>query len=368
MNPKKYSKTFFITLAGLLIFLGLGFAFPTGTGQAVAQEAPNQAFVLTTDFQTGLFSIIDLATHQASNGVGSVHSDAVVRTFGGLVFVINRFGQDNIQVIDPSAGYATIAQYSTGNGSNPQDMAFVSMEKAYISRLGSPEVLIVNPMTGEQLGSVDFSNFNDADGLPEVYTMGIVGTSLYVALERLDENNFFAPTGPSFVIVVDTVTNAQMEVIPVEVNPITDLVKLPNGNLLLGSSGNFGVIGDGGINLIDTATNTNSVVISDEQLGGDLNQIVMITDTKGYALINDPSFNTSIVSFDVSTGTVGKTVVASEGFNIGGLAVNADKEVYVSWRVNDNPGVRIFNGLTDAEITTAPIDVGLPPTEIVFLE
>ena len=50
-------------------------------------------------------------------------------------------GQDNIQIIDPAQNYATVHQFSTGNGSNPQDISFVSPTKAYVTRLGSPNLL-----------------------------------------------------------------------------------------------------------------------------------------------------------------------------------------------------------------------------------
>jgi hypothetical protein len=218
------------------------------------------------------------------------------------------------------------------------------------------------------LGTIDLSSLNDSDGIPEVDALHIVGDTLYASLQRLDRNNFFAPTGPSFVLAIDTATGLITDIIPVEINPFTDFVELPNGNLLLGSSGQFGVVNDGGINLIDTSNNTNSVVISDSELEGDINQIVMIDDTKGYALINDASFNTQVVSFDLETGLKTGTVLESEGFIIGNIAVNSKKEVYVSWRDNQNPGIRIFDGLTDGEITSSPIDLGLPPSSVVFLE
>lgn len=232
------------------------------TDNVLELEPLNKAFIITTDFETGTFATIDLDTREAVINRGSIYSDAVARWFNNLVFVINRFGQDNIQILDPSAGYGTIAQYSTGNGSNPHDIAFVSEEKAYISLYEEPRILIVNPLTGKQLGEIDLTNFADGDGIPEVDSLHLYGNNLYASVQRLDRNNFFVPSGASFVVVIDIATDNITDQIPVEVNPFTNFVELPDGNLLLGSSGNFGVVGDGGINLMDTWTNTNSVVIS----------------------------------------------------------------------------------------------------------
>ena len=93
-----------------------------------------RAFVVTTDFSTGGLSAIDLDTRQVASQVATVHSDATLRVYGRIIYVVNRFGQDNIQVIDPDGSYATLRQFSTGNGSNPQDIVLVSFHKAYVSR------------------------------------------------------------------------------------------------------------------------------------------------------------------------------------------------------------------------------------------
>lgn len=76
-----------------------------------------------------------------------VSSDPIVRILpipGVLpqvpqAYVINRFQADNIQWLDPDSAFATrrlggvAAQWSTGNGSNPQDVAPVSPTKLYVS-------------------------------------------------------------------------------------------------------------------------------------------------------------------------------------------------------------------------------------------
>src|SRR5205814_950471 len=97
---------------------------------AAAHAADNRVFALTTDFSTGSLSVGDLDTRVVTKDVASVGSDAVARFYGGLLYVVNRFGGDNIQVIDPAQNYATIRQFSVGNGSNPQDIVFVGPTKA----------------------------------------------------------------------------------------------------------------------------------------------------------------------------------------------------------------------------------------------
>ena len=91
-----------------------------------AYSAQSRAFVVTTDFQTGGMSAIDLSTRAVSVDVASVHKDARARWHGGLIYVLNRFGADNVQILNPATGYSTVRQFSVGNGANPSDIVVVS--------------------------------------------------------------------------------------------------------------------------------------------------------------------------------------------------------------------------------------------------
>ena len=99
---------------------------------AVSGAAETKGFVLTTDFSTGELSVVDLSTREVRVDVAQPpvpSSDARIRWHGGLIYVVNRTGSqsaNNIQVIDPTQGYRTVRQFSTGSGSNPSDIAFAS--------------------------------------------------------------------------------------------------------------------------------------------------------------------------------------------------------------------------------------------------
>src|SRR5207253_1548992 len=51
---------------------------------------PSVAFVLTTDFSTGSYSVVDLNTRSVTKDIkrGGVHSDAIARFFSGRVYVV----------------------------------------------------------------------------------------------------------------------------------------------------------------------------------------------------------------------------------------------------------------------------------------
>ena len=100
-----------------------------GSSSDGSSGATGDAFVLTSDYTTGSYSVVNTETKGATSNVGATHGDAAVTTYNGKVYVINRFGADNIQVIDPAQGFATINQFSVDPGSNPYDIAFLNDEQ-----------------------------------------------------------------------------------------------------------------------------------------------------------------------------------------------------------------------------------------------
>jgi hypothetical protein len=331
------------------------------------------AIVVTSDFATGGLSVIDVATRQVTPNVASVHSDATLRVFGGLVYVINRFGQDNIQVIDPEDGYSTRRQFSTGNGSNPQDIIVVAPTKAYVSRLGSADLLIVDPSTGDERGTISLAGFADADGLPEMSRMELVGPYLFVACQRLTN---FAPANPSIVVVIDIRTDEVVDREPIVPgiqgitlagrNPLTAFAYDPVAHeLLIGCVGAYGVA-DGGIERID-AVNPRSLgfAITEAAIGGDVVDIAWSSATHSYAIVSDASFNNLLMSWNPATGAAIDTVYAPGGFNLPDCEVNVLGELYVCDNRLTSPGVRIYRTGADT-LLAGPLGAGLPPNQIAF--
>ncbi len=345
----------------------------TGTITSPVLVGENAAYVLTSDFSTGGLSVIDLATRQVAPHVATVHSDAALRVYGGLIYVVNRFGQDNIQVIDPGRKYATRQQFSTGNGSNPQDIALASPFKAYISRYASADLLVVDPRSGAQLETISLAAFADADGIPEMAQMALVGPWLFVACQRLTN---FAPTNPSVVVVIDTRTDAVVDADPAMPgvqaialtgrNPFTDFVyDGTSRQLLIGCPGAYGVV-DGGIERIDAASlQSMGYAITEASLGGDVLDMAWNGAEHSYAIVSDASFNASLVAWSASTGAVLDTLYAPGGFSLSDCEIDDRGELYVCDNRFTAPGVRVFRVGADT-LVAGPLDTGLPPSRIAF--
>ena len=338
----------------------------------------NQAVITTTDYSSGSFSSLDLATNTATNDHLTIHSDAVVRTYRDKVYIINRLGQDNVLVLDQSDLKTPLTQYSTGNGSNPHDMAFVSEEKAYISRYGYAELLIVNPVTGDSLGAVDLSVFADADGLPEMNQLALYDNYLFVACQRLDRDNGFVPTDVSVIAVVDVMTD---QVVDVDANTagvqgIVMTGKNPAGAVqrgdkwFLSAVNTFGDLTDGGIEVIDLVNlRSEGVVLGETDLGGNLSSLAMVSDDEGYVVVLDASFANAVKRFDLAMQSVSAGLSGVSGGYIPDLGVFG-RRLYIldqgSFADPTSAGVRVYDVKTDA-LVAGPISTGLPPSGIAFV-
>lgn len=335
------------------------------------------AFVIATDFETGSFGTVTFDDPPAVTPISSqriVNSDAVARTAAGLVYVVNRFFGDSIQIIDPAQDFVTTRQCLTGGGSNPQDFTYIGADKGYLSLGGGTEVLEVDstPSVGCSdfiRDRIDLAEFADEDGNPELHQMAAVGDRLYVLLQKLDRTNFFSPAENGSIVVIDIVSNEVLaEIVLSGKNPFAQTKGIPtrNGDLLVGHVGFFGV-NDGGIERVDTETQAaQGFFITEEDLGGDIVDFVMVTDDTGYAVLSLSDFTNSVVAFDASSREITATLIAGE--SISDIELNDRGQLFVAQRTPQSPGIRIFdirNGNT--EITAQPLGLDLPPFDILFL-
>lgn len=353
--------------------LGTGcntFDFGGGGGGGGQQEA----FVLTTsDFLSTSFAIIDLKGDRDVTPENPVGRDAVVRVSGNRVYVINR-GDDTIQVLDPNDDYATLSECSTGEGSNPHDIVIVNNNKAYVTLFNETDLLIVDPSVdadceGFILGRIDLSVFADADGRPEMDQMAIINDRLYVSIGHLDCDNFCTPTNDLGQIAVIDIGDDDVigEITLGAKNPFgaTKGLTVDGNDLLVSLTGQFGVA-DGGIQRVDAVNQElEPFIITEAVLGGDITDFVIASNRVGYAVISLASSN-RLVEFDPDNGTLTRTILNADF--IADIELNDRDEIYVSDRTSGVEGVRIFDANDGDEITEAPLDVGLPPNEIVFVD
>ena|GEM_PF-287480 len=344
------------------------------------------AFVLTTDYYSAAYySTIEVVPPRATQvSISSVHTDAVAHYdyAENMVFVVNRLGADNIQLVDPESGFATVGQYSIGNGSNPHDIRLAG-SKAYVTRYEYKTLLICDPYTGDSLGVIDLSPVADSDGIPEMDRMEIVDDRLFIVLNSINHFSWL-PDGPGKIAVVDVAADTLIDCDPdaAGVQPI--LLNLPNpytelrydpcrGELVVGCIGVWGVM-DGGVEAVDPYNlQSKGVVTTEYNLGGDIGDALLPVSSCGYAVVMDsvpwPDNFARLVSFDRYTGDVLDTLfIQTSGYGsaLGGIEVNRQRELYLCDRDATVPGVRVYDQFSGTQLAFR--DVGVPPFDIAFVQ
>jgi len=332
---------------------------------------PGSALVVTTDYETGAYAALDPAARRAVPKCDLIHKDAVCRSdpATGYTFVVSRLGADAVEIVDTAGTWEVIGEYSVGAGTNPQDIAVVSADRAYVARYKEPSLLVVDPLDGTALGEVDLSAYADEDGAPEAAWLLARGDRVYAALQKLVE---FEVDGPSSIVVIKAASGEVEREIPLAGANVYGKLRYAGGvdRIPLVVVGRFGAL-DGGIQLLDPNDDTVSpYVITEAELGGDLADAVIAAPDRGFAVIGVPAEGgqtTRLVAFDPGTGEVGATLIDDDEWELGFIELDPDgDELWVADRSMDAPGVRVFDATTGEELTDKPIDVGLPPFMICF--
>ena len=345
------------------------------------ENSHNRVGVISSDLgSAGRFSLMtpDGFALPAST---SVHSDARVTYQNGRVYVINRLNRDNIQVLDPNLAFLTVLEFSTGTKSNPQDLVISDGGAAFMSLYERNEILVADPLSGAPLGQISLSAYADADGLAEAAGLFSFGDRLYAAVQRLDRTQtaFTAPpSGLSYLLEIEPATRTIVQAHPFPAaNPFgrlrrADIFGAPHiicaNPAFLGA--NFKI--DGGVTAFNLSLRVfrPGVLYSEAAAGGDILDAVVKNDTAGYAIVQFADLSTELQRFDPSTGA--RVSRLSFSLAIGGytsgLMLGPNGYLYTAESSFSSPGVVIYDtNRGDARLTPAAVNVGLRPTDLVFV-
>lgn len=343
---------------------------------AVPASAWDTLLVLTTDYSTygGATAMSRSAPWTAEIDAATVSGDAVARWHDGMYYVVNR-SDANIQILDPAQGLATVRQFSVGSGRNPQDIAFAPDGRAFVDCYDAALLLEVDVDAGTVVDSWSTAAFADADGLPETGWMVMDGATLVITCQLLDENHWWEPTAPGRLLLFDTTTDSwidgdastpQIDGIPLAGwNPAPMPTRIPGGGgLLVPTVGTFATIDTAGFEIVDLAARASSgLLVTEQQLGGEVIDAVALDATHGWAATGDAAFGTHVVRFDPS-GAGPVTHLLDTGpneYDYVDVAFDGVDLIYLGDRSAGAAGVRVFDAWSGSELTVSPVGVGRPP-------
>ncbi len=326
---------------------------------------------VTTDFTTGGLARQHAGSCAATEASLVVPGDPAVRSWDRYVFVIGRLGYDNVTILDADNLSAVLGQYSIGNGSNPQDLLVRDHGWALVSRFDSPNLLVLNPLTGETLGTVDLSPFADGDGNPEATLLARVGDRILVVCQRLDRGTpWMDPAGPGCVVVLDAEGGGIVDVDPSTPDPDPFWLPAANptgaalvgGNLYLTCTGTWSDAEDGALVWLDPLTGEATVVVREAVLGGNVCGIA-VDRGSAFLVVSYPDWTNGVVPYDLGTGHVGAPLQGVSGGYIPHVLA-WDGVLYVAdqgtWAQPELAGVVLFDTRTTQKVC-GPVSVGLPP-------
>ena len=386
----------FLALGALSIVTSSSPAFAAAASD-LASTSPYRVTALTSDWQTGGVSLLDPEALTVRRDVAPACPDAVGRVHDGLLYLVNRAGCDNIEVVDPATG-GVLRQFSVGNGTNPQDIAVVSSTRAYVSRYETNELLEVDLVTGAGVDSISLASFADGDGLCEMHRMHVSGRRLFVELQRMVRHTWpdpWVPEPPSMLAVIDIDTRQLVDVdsaVPgvqaialAGTNPIAPIVEDPDdGDLLVPEAGQYGVIDEAGIERVNPISlRSEGFLVRENDLGGDLIDFAVRiggregdpsalarggsgpTDRTIFAIVSLAGSNTALLMVSANGGEVLDTLRNPGSFTLADVLLH-DGKLFLSDRDYERPGIRVYDALTGDSLA-GPVATGLPPAELLLL-
>lgn len=361
---------------------------PTPPVASPAESTPavqgKVAVILGANFtdSTGTINVIPLQSPRtASTHLTTTHSDATVRSFSGLIYVINRKGADNIQIIDPS-DFKTVLQLSTGLATNPQDIAVVSASKAYVT-LYEPEenqtpgltvddLLIIDLSTGTIARTIDLTPFtwDDGDRFARASSLLLIDNKLYIAIQDLPGNLALRPDQPGKLLRLDT-RNEQIDAaLTLECrNPFSMSTSPKTGKIFVGCADFFDLRSPyGGVEAVRIEPfETEGIFLDDLFLDGWLGDLE-VSGEHGFAVVGATDYSENrIVRFSMNEENSEFTVLYRSGSYLQEIAVSDEGDLLVGDRNPEQSGVLFLDPATGA-VLEGPINVGAAPSSIAFVE
>jgi hypothetical protein len=306
---------------------------------------------------------VDLSDWSISDELFVTASDAAVSADEGMVFQINRLGYDNVRMYEPGSWGEPIWEQSMGDLANPH-VGNICNGDLFVTLYGRDYIGVYDLSNGTILGTVDLSEFNDADDTgPEASTMVEVDGKLYVGLNRLDRDSSWSDEG-GVVAEVDcasmAVTNSWSIGGNTSVHPWhgTD-------NVLVTARG-YGKDA-GGLYAIDTKAGTSSMIV---ETGSDsLSGLAAEGDAAvAISLASDYS-HYSVHCIDIAGGTI-STLEETSSYLTGATANNLG-EAWItagsSWIDSSAPsGVFVYDIASCSSLAKDPLGFSLNPNSVAF--
>ena len=305
--------------------------------------------------------------------LGLTGSDWALTLVDKNPWLIGRTGTDAVRQYEGLDFSAPALEFSTGAGTNPQGVALCD-GKIFVSRYdlngagdAGGDVAMFDAATGGPLGSVDLSSLNPhMDGTPEPESMVVSGTTLYVALQRMDRDDFWTPDAVGKLAIIDCTTGTLSD--DWDTGPNPRLSSLGDDKLLVRHNNGMDIYQAGG------SGQPNEVIV-DADLGAGYDSLDLAVGDDGLGiLVTEVDFATNeIWCLDLSNGS--QTLLDSVPQRNWSVTASPEGTVWALWRDHwatdmdvEPGGISVYDPATCTEVTTDWFSFGSDPVGLVFYE
>jgi flagellar hook protein FlgE len=233
----------------------------------------------------------------------------------GNLFILERKGADNIALVDPSENKVTW-QVELDDNSNPSDVVKANKDEVWVSLDDAAKIIKVSVKDGKVTKTIKTDDFSQGEEkTPHLIDLDVSGDTLFALFQRGVSKGFNREyPAPALLALYKLNDGELLDTIQLaKKNPMG--MGFANGKLYVASHGlyntSYGTDADDarGIEVVDFAKKSSSMVIDGKKLGGGVFTFAIDPDGVIYAAINngyDENYvgNIPLVKVDLSKKSV----------------------------------------------------------------
>lgn len=268
---------------------------------------PASVYVFGSDYKTGELRWVN--EDGVSDKSVQFNQDSKIIGIDGNLFVLERFGADNLALVDASENKVKW-QIELDDGANPSDVVKANKDEVWVALEGAAKFVKVAVKDGKVTKTVETKKFNQGKAsTPNLVDFEVSGDTLFALFQR-SEN--YAYPAPGLLAMYKLSNGDLLDTIKLaKKNPMA--MGFAKGRLFVASQGeyneNYGTDADDarGIEVVDFAKKNSSMVVDGKKLGGGVYAFAIDPDGVGYAAIYKGYGDVPLAKVDLSEKSV-KTV------------------------------------------------------------
>ena len=298
---------------------------------------PGSVYVFGSDMKSG--ELRSVAEDGISEKAFEFYQDSKIRGIDGNLFILERYGKDNLVLFDVSEG-KTKWQNDLDDAANPSDVVKANKDEVWVSLEGAPELLKVSIKDGKVTKTIKTDKFIQGKALsPSLADLEVSGDTLFALFQRGDEN--WSYPAPGLLAMYKLDNGDLLDTIQlVNKNPMG--MGFAKGKLYVGSQGNY--VDSYGVEVVDLAKKKSSEFIAASKFDAGLFSFVVDPEGVAYAaVLKKYGEDVPLVKIDLSE----KTVKTISGVKVaaGSLVFDdVDGVLYIGDRDSKNGGLYKYDG------------------------